>query len=101
MDNQIYLKVVKKNQTINIDFEKIEGEGAVIVDEENDKIHFLNSTALIIYEQIVGDAVSNVYERYKDELIQKFTDVNQLDIKDSFEEVLVMLVEKQIVEFVE
>lgn len=101
MDNKIYLKKVKFNSNKNFDFEKIEGEGAVIIDEENDKIHFLNSTALMLYDEIKEDTVSNIYDRYKNKIVQNFSNTNELDIKQSFEDFLVSLVESEIVVFIE
>lgn len=97
MDNNIYSKKVKLATDKILDCEKIEGEGAVIVDEGNDKIHFLNSTALMVYNEIKGDSITNVYCRYKNIILQQYLITDESVIKESFEDLLVMLIENGII----
>lgn len=101
MKDQIYLKKVELNSKRHFDVEKIDNDGAVIIDEMNDKIHFLNSTAAIIYEEIKGDALLNVFNRYKSKIFHYYSAASELDIKNSFEEFFEMLLEYEIVVFVE
>ena len=97
MNNLFYKKHIKLNPDIIFDYEKIEGEGAIIIDNNNNKVHFLNLTALMIYEEIKDNTILDVYDRYKNQVNEKYVNVNEIDIKKSFEELVNELVKLNIV----
>lgn len=97
MNNNYLDKRVVKNHEKNLKAETIEGEGSVLVDEENDKIHFLNATGLILYEEIGSDTVGEVYERYKARVMDTYVINDDESVRESFEGFIQLLLDNELV----
>lgn len=95
--NNYMEKIAMRNPEKNLSTEVLEGEGIVLVDEENDKIHFINSSGLIFFEEIKNDAVKNVFERYRKRVIETYSFNDEKVIKKSFNDFLDLLIQNQLI----
>lgn len=82
---------IRKNEDINFQIEILDGEGMVLVDESNDKMHFINYTGLILWEEINNDSIDRFYDRYRTKAKNIFQIDDENIVKTTFDDFLDVL----------
>lgn len=82
---------IRKNEDINFQIEILDGEGMVLVDESNDKMHFINYTGLILWEEINNDSIDRIYDRYRTKAKNIFQIDDENIVKTTFDDFLDVL----------
>ena len=72
------MEKIRRIENKDIQIEVLDGEGMALVDEKNDKMHFVNFTGLILWEEINDDFTDEIYKRYCEKVRNTF----QIDDED-------------------
>lgn len=88
---------VFKNDYIKDKIEVVDNEGMIFVDEEKDTMFFINETGLLIWQQIDGSTLKEIYEKYF-KIINEIYDINNInDVQESFNETIDIFIENEMI----